>query len=167
MKRPLFIAFAALFVFITVSGTQDGTKEFDLSDKGIPVTVTAPSDAQIEEGLMHGEVMDGVETISWELNSGSFSLEVMMDDEEMWQTAAEYLGDSKDFVETDEDFGGYIEEDENGFICKYDYEEGVMYEFYYQLVKGDRIIEFSAGMSSDDSSLSEVRRMYQAAKSAK
>ena len=90
-----------------------------------------------------------------------------MDDEPMWQTAEEYLSDSKDFVESDEDFGGYIEEDENGFICKYNYEEGVEYEFYYQLVKGDRVIEFASGMSSDDTSLTEVKRMYQAAKSAK
>ncbi|MDB3906769.1 hypothetical protein N9355_04825 [Crocinitomicaceae bacterium] len=167
MKHSLFLTALALFVFTTVSLAQDETKEFDLLSKRIPVTVQAPEDAIVEEGLFNGEVYDEIRTISWELNSGDFSLEVTMDDEPMRQTAEEYMSDWKDLIVVDGDFAGYIVEDENGFISKSISDGEVMYEFYYQLVKGDRLIEFASGMSSDDTSLSAAKRMYEAAKSAK
>jgi len=167
MKHPLLLTALLLLVFTTVSIAQNDTKEFALSSKGIPITLQAPADAKFEEGIFNGDVYDEVKTISWELNSGIFSLEVTMDDEPMWQTAEGYLSDSKDFAVIDESFAGYIVEDENGFICKYDEDGEVLYEIYYQLVKGDRLIEFATGMSSDDYSLDAIKRIWEAAKSAK
>lgn len=166
--RKSFLKFGAvLSVIALMSSTQSTTEIIDLTEKGIPVSVNAPDGAVIEEGVGNGMDFDGVVTHVWEVNKGDFSLEVAMDDDDMWQDLADYVQDNKDFYEMDEEFGGYVVEESNGFIVKMNYEDGEEYEFYHIMVKNNRAIEFSVGLGQFDYSLENIRKMYEAAKGAK
>lgn len=167
MKKTTFILGAAFSVIALMSAAVNGFKEVSLEDKGIPVTVNAPEGAVIEEGVGHGMELDGVVSYVWEINAEGFSLEAAMEDDEMWQDKADYLSDAREFVEMDEGFEGYEVEEENGFICRYNYDGDVEYDFYYILVKGDRAIEFTPGLGLDEYSFANIRQLYYTAKAAK
>lgn len=167
MKKTFIMLGAAIAMVALMSSTQSVTGDINLASKGIPVTVKAPDGAIIEDGVGNGFDFEGVITHSWEINKGNFSLEVLMDDEEMWQSAAEYISDAKEFVEMDEDFNGYELEEANGFICSYMYEGELEYDCYFLLVKNGRAIEFSPGLGVDEYTLANIRAIYEAAKSAK
>ncbi len=167
MKRTLFMMGAAVGLVTLMSSTNAVSSEVSLADKGIPVTVDAPEGAVIEEGVGNGFEMDGVITHCWEINKGEFSLEVSMDDEEMWQEKSEYLSDSKEFAEMDEDFVEFVVEEENGFICSYNYEGEIEYDFYFIMVKDNQAIEFAPGLGLSDYGLENIRSLYNTAKSAK
>lgn len=167
MKKTLTLLGAAFAIVTLMSAGTDAFKEVDLTEKGIPVTVSAPEGAIIEEGVTHGMEFDGVTTYAWEVNAEGFSLEVAMDDEEMWQTKEEYLSDSREFVESDETFDGYELEEENGFICRNNYDGDIDYDFYYIMVKDGKAIEFSAGLGLNEWSFATIRQLYYSAKAAK
>ena len=166
--RKSFLKFGAvLSVIALMSSTQSTTGVIDLSEKGIPVSINAPDGAVINEGIGNGMEFEGVITHVWEINKGDFSLEVSMDDDEMWQEKEDYMQDTRDFFEMEEEFGGYVLEEPNGMIVKYNYEDGPAYDFYYILVKDNHAIEFSIGLETGNYSLENMRKLYQAAKEAK
>ena len=165
--KKLFLLGAVGFVALgLLSATTSLTGIIDLTSKGIPVTIDAPDDAQIVDGIGNGLEMDEMVYHVWEINKGDFSLEVSMDEEEMFQDTEDYLSDMKEVVE-DEDFEGYVLEETNGFIYEYSLEGDVYYGMYYILAKNGHAIEFSTGMDADDSDLANVKAIYAAAKSAK
>lgn len=166
MKKALLVSSAGILALGLVSFAKSVTGIIDLTSKGIPVTVNAPDGAVVAEGIGNGMEMDEAVYHVWEVNKGDFSLEVSMDDDEMYQDAADYVTDFKEIVE-DEDFEEYVLEEANGFIYKYSLDGDVYYGMYYLLVKNDHAIEFSTGMASDDSSLTNVKAIYAAAKGAK
>lgn len=167
MRKTFVYGGVALSMIALMSASVNAFKDISLEEKGIPVTVSAPEGAVIEEGVGHGMEVDGVKSYVWEINAEGFSLEASMDDEPMWQTKEEYLSDAKAFVEADEDFEAYEIDEENGFICRYNYDGEVEYDFYYIMVKGDRAIEFSPGLGLDEWTFSAIRQLYYTAKAAK
>lgn len=167
MKRFTVIIGAVLSLVVLMSAMKIATVKVDLTSKGIPVTIDAPNGCMVESGLLNGMVMDEVTTYCWDINNGDFSLEVMMDDEDLWQARREYVEYAKNVLEMDESFMGYIEADENGFLAKMDYSGEIEYEFYHLVVKNNRAIEFSTGMATSNYSLENIREIYHAAKTAK
>ena len=67
----------------------------------------------------------------------------------------------------DQSFVGYVESDENGFLAKMNFGGIVEYEFYHLVVKNNRAIEFSTGISTSDYSVANIRDIYHVAKTAK
>ncbi|MCG8575226.1 MAG: hypothetical protein MI810_10110 [Flavobacteriales bacterium] len=169
MLQPKLLLLFPFLLFLLSAGVSD-TKEIDLSSKGIPVTVTVPKNAAIEQGIKNGEVKDGVTYHCWELVDGDFTMEVGMYDEPMWQSFKDYIRDAKMLAELmaeEVDVFKYIVKDENGFICSYKSYGEVNYEIYYAMQKGDRLIEFSSGYNADKTSLAIMQRIYNAAKQSK
>lgn len=167
MKRITVVFGAVLSLVVLISAMKISTSKVDLTSKGIPVTIDVPYGSVVESGILNGMVMDEVTTHCWDINNGDFSLEVTMDDEDMWQAASEYVDYAANVLEMDESFMGYIETDDNGFIAKMDYSGEVEYEFYHLVVKNNRAIEFSTGLSTSDYGLENIRKIYRAAKTAK
>lgn len=166
MKKTVLLCASAVLTVGLMSSTESLNGTIDLTEKGIPVTVNAPDGAVIVEGIGHGMEFDGVTTYVWEVNKGDFSLEVSMDNEEMYQEADEYVSFAKELTE-DEDFDSYVVDETNGFIYKYSFDGDVYYGCYYLKVKNGYAIEFATGMDSDDSDLANVKAIYAAAKEAK
>lgn len=158
-----------LSLLVLMSATKATQMTVDLTGKGIPVTINAPDGSEIFEGVGNGLDFEGVVSHVWEVtkHDEDFSIEVAMEDGEMWQNAADYVADWREIYEMDEAFVEFVVSDEHGFICKYDLEGEMEFDFYYQLVKGDRAIEFSMGLGSDNYSLENVRKHYEVAKAAK
>jgi hypothetical protein len=140
----------------------------DLSENGIPVTVSAPENWVLEEGVGNGMVFDEVISHVWEVvnSDADFALEVAMDDESMWQSAEEYVASAREFAEMSEEFVEFVESNSNGFIAKFDYEGEIEYSFYHLLVKNDHAIEFSPGLGIYNYSLENIRKHYEVAKGA-
>jgi len=166
MKKTGIICTAACMALGLLSSTESTNGTIDLTSKGIPVTVSAPDGAVIVEGIGHGMEINGVTMYVWEINQGDFSLEVSMEDDDLYQEEEEYVRFAKEFTEN-EDFEEYVLEETNGFIYKYSLDGDVYYGCYYLLIKNGRAIEFATGMDSDDSDLTNVRAIYAAAKGAK
>lgn len=167
MKRITVVFGAVLSLVVLISAMKISTSKVDLTSKGIPVTVDVPYGCVVESGILNGMVMDEVTTHCWDINNGDFSLEVTMDDEDLWQSPSEYVDYAANVLEMDESFMGYIETDENGFLAKMDFSGEVEYEFYHLVVKNNRAIEFSTGLATSDYSLENIRKIYRAAKTAK
>ncbi len=166
MKKTA-LTFGAIFsLIVLVSAMKSVATDVDLSSKGIPITVNSPDGAMISGGVLNGMVMEGVTTYCWDINKGDFSLEVSMEDEDLWQTRDEYVQFSKNVLEMDVSFVGYIESDKNGFLVKMNYGGIVEYEFYHLVIKNNRAIEFSTGLSATDYGLENIRNIYYAAKTA-
>jgi hypothetical protein len=166
MKKTYLIGALSFVVLGLVSAALSVKGVIDLSTKGIPVSLNVPEGAVIVEGVGHGLEFDGVKTLVWEVNKGDFSLEIMMEDAEMYQEAQDYMDFAKEMAEN-EGFTEYVFNEPNGFIYKSIIENEVYYGFYYLLVKNGHAIEFATGMESDDSNLANVRAIYAAAKGAK
>ncbi len=166
MKKTA-LTFGAIFsLIVLVSAMKSVATDVDLSSKGIPITVNSPDGSMISGGVLNGMVMEGVTTYCWDINKGDFSLEVSMEDEDLWQTRDEYVQFSKNVLEMDVSFVGYIESDQNGFLVKMNYGGIVEYEFYHLVVKNNRAIEFSTGLAATDYGLENIRNIYYAAKTA-
>lgn len=166
MKKTFLIGALGFVALGLVSATLGVNGVIDLTSKGIPVSVNAPDGAVITDGVGNGMEFDGVQTLVWEVNKGDFSLEIMMDEDEMYQEPQEYIDFAKELAE-DEGFEEYIVNEPNGFIYKSSIDGEVFYGCYYLLVKNGHAIEFATGMESDDSNLANVRAIYAAAKGAK
>ena|SRR3989338_946278 len=166
MKKTGIICTAACMALGLLSSTESTHGTIDLTSKGIPVTMNAPDGAAIAEGIGHGMEMDGVKLYVWEINQGDFSLEVSMEDDDLYQEEEAYVRFAKEFAET-ADFEEYVLDETNGFIYKYSLDGDVYYACYYLLIKNGRAIEFATGMDSDDSNLTNVKAIYAAAKGAK
>ena len=184
MKKLQFISpiFAIILSIGCGAASNDGATEsnneedavtlenadYDLTSKGIPVIITGPSGAEIKEGLGNME-FEGFKEINYNVTKDKFDLSVSMSNivaEEGY--AAELLSDARMFAEEDEDFGGFIKEEANGFIFKIKTEDGDDYNFYYQFEKDAKVIEFEAGLNIfSEYTLEEIETIYGAAKTAK
>ena len=110
-KIPVLFALVIIALgLLSFSSSINGV--IDLTSKGIPVSLDAPEGAIIEKGIGDGLEMDGSTLSVLEVNKGTFSLEVSMDSEEMYQEAEEYIQFFKEMVE-DENFETYILEPTN------------------------------------------------------
>jgi len=167
MKRITLIFGAVLSLIVLMSAMKSVAVNVDLSSKGIPVSVDAPAGSVIKGGVLNGMVMEGVTTFCWDINKGDFSLEVTMEDADLKQNRGDYVKFSKNVLEMDVSFVEFIESDENGFLAKMDFGGIIEYEFYHLVIKNNRAIEFSTGLSTSDYSRENIRNIYYAAKTAK
>lgn len=167
MKKTALLFGAVLSLIVLVSAMKSVSVNVDLSSRGIPISVNSPDGSVIAGGVLNGMVMEGVTTHCWEINKGDFSLEVTMEDVDLKQTHKEYVQFSKNVLEMDQSFVGYVESDENGFLAKMNFGGIVEYEFYHLVVKNNRAIEFSTGISTSDYSVANIRDIYHVAKTAK
>jgi len=165
--RRITLIFGAVLSLIVLMSAMKSVRNVDLSSKGIPITVDAPTGSVIKGGVLNGMVMEGVTTFCWDINNGDFSLEVTMEDEDLRQSRGEYVQFSKNVLEMDVSFVEFIESDENGFLAKMDFGGIIEYEFYHLVIKNNRAIEFSTGLSTSDYSRENIRNIYYAAKTAK
>lgn len=167
MKKSGFILGAVLSMVLLISATKSSTVYIDLSPKGIPITVDAPSGSKIRAGLLDGMEMENVTTLSWEINKGDFSLDVSMEDAPMKRSHKEYVKYARNVVEMDKSFVEYVEWDENGFLVKLSFNGAIEYDFYHLVSKDNRAIEFSVGLAAEDYGINNIRDIYHAAKTAK
>ncbi|MCJ8291682.1 MAG: hypothetical protein HRT58_04845 [Crocinitomicaceae bacterium] len=165
--RRITLIFGAVLSLIVLMSAMKSVRNVDLSSKGIPITVDAPTGSVIKGGVLNGMVMEGVTTFCWDINNGDFSLEVTMEDEDLRQSRYKYVQYSKNVLEMDVSFVEYVESDENGFLAKMDFGGIIEYEFYHLVIKNNRAIEFSTGLSTSDYSRENIRNIYYAAKTAK
>ncbi len=140
---------------------------YDFTEKGIPVAIPGPADAEIADGLMMGEMM-GVMYYAYELKSGMFNIEVSLWDEAVdGETVESMVAEQKADLEEDEEFAGIIEENANGFTYKLDTEYGPDHSFYYVIIKDGKAIEFTTGLSLMDEYTEEhVAEMFAAVQAA-
>ncbi|MDF1548961.1 MAG: hypothetical protein P1P88_14140 [Bacteroidales bacterium] len=66
-----------------------------------------------------------------------------------------------------EGFDGFVSEEEFGFIYKFKKENADDYGFYYLLIKDNQPIEFETGLNYSPYTLEQVKKIYQAAKTAR
>ena len=176
-KLPAII-FAILLIGCSNSGTHEGnsneniTSEFgegyanyDLSEYEIPVIVPAPIEARVSPGVGNG-AFGGVKTINYEIVKDKFILDVNHIVGAKY-TLEDLMTSEKLFAEELDGFGGFVTEEENGFIYKVKTEEGDDYGFYHVLFKDGQAVEFGVGFSYSSFTLEQVKLMYEVAKAAK
>ncbi len=150
----------------TESEEASGPAEYDLSEKGIPVVVTAPAGAEITKGMLAGEI-DGTMNYSWDIKKDNFGLEVSMWDTEDGYTIEEAVAEDKEINAEEEGFE-IVSEEANGYIYKYTIEGDEDYSFYYVKEKNGRLIEFTTALNlMDEYTLEDVQAMWAAAVAAK
>ncbi len=141
------------------------TATYDLTAKGIPVIITGPAGAEVKTGMMGNSELEGLKISNYEIDKDAFKLDVTYtiggpsSKEELITTA-------KELATGEENFDGFVSEEEFGFIYKLKTDGGSDYRFYYLIIK-DNPIEFSTGLNLADYTLEQVKTMYEAAKSAK
>ncbi len=182
----LMIVFIATFAIFGCSSTDNGnntnadtteantdevtpeskTIEINLADKGIPVTVTAPTGSEVKKGIANGE-FDGVKFMNYYITKDDFILDAMMEDSDLESSVTELLADSKQLAQEEDGFSEIVKEETNGFIYKLKADGADDYNFCYILIKDKRAIEFSAGLKFSEFSLENIEILYEAAKNAK
>jgi hypothetical protein len=183
MKQYFMILMA--FVFATIFGCGGGSssdktgndstavsnsgsstsQEYDLSSNGIPVIVTGPAGAKIVKGMGNAD-KDGLKLINYVVEKEAFKLEATYTIG-LESTPKELMDDAKSLASGEEGFLQIVSEEPNGFIYKLKNDSGEDYNFYYFLIKDGKSIEFEAGLNTDNYTLEQVKKMYEAAKKAK
>lgn len=158
---------AVLSMIVLISAMKSVTTVVDLSSRGIPISVTTPDGAVISSGVLNGMEMEGVTTHCWDISKGEFSLEVTMEDEDLTKSRDEYVSFARNVLEMDRSFVGFVESDKDGFLAKMNFGGIVEYEFYHVVLKNNRAIQFSTGLSTTDFSMNNIIKIYYAAKTAK
>lgn len=136
----------------------------DMTDMGIPVTLDVPEGTEISDGILHATEGDFI-YYDYELTFGKYVINITMDPAGMYETEEEMMESSKDIYLDDDT--EVIEEFENGYIYKTDYDGTEDYSFYYLLVKDDMAIEFNTGLTFEFYSKEDVDRMLKSVKSVK
>ncbi|MDO5972351.1 hypothetical protein Q4Q35_21330 [Flavivirga aquimarina] len=138
---------------------------YDLTEKGIPTIIQAPSGAEIKKGMGGAEV-DGVKTTSLLISNGKFKLEVNMDSEASGMSLEELVAYYKEVSEEDEGFE-IVKEEANGFIYKTAIGGDVDYFVdYIKMNDKGESIEMNSGFSMSEYSLEEAEKIFEAAKTA-
>jgi hypothetical protein len=165
----ILMALVAMVVLtsMTVFGGDPApaTKDYNLSDFGIPVTVTAPEGAEVKKGMINGEI-DGQTIYSADIIKGRFIMMVSMWDNEPEEGLEDAIASQKENSEENEGFKGYILEEENGYIFKTVEDGETDYDFIYILEKDDRHIQFSVAFTMKAFTEAEIQVLYAAAKAA-
>lgn len=141
-------------------------KPLDLSTYGIPITINAPEGATVAKGMGAGE-MDGVKTLSFDVNKDKFMLAITMDDAPIGpdESIANSVSFSKE-LKADDNIK-IIKEEKNGYIFSKVEDGETNYGFYYVIEKNQRIIEFEEGLNFSNWTLAEIQVLFDAAKTAK
>lgn len=166
MRKTVFIGMVGFLALGLLSAATSLTGLIDVTSNGIPISINAPEGATLVGGPVDELEEDGVPTYICEVSKGDFSLAIMMKDDETHQKAEDYYRLEEERLE-DLGIEGYVLKETNGFIYKYDFNGEIHYGCYYVLIKNNRAIQFTTGIYSDDSSLTNVKAIYTVAKSAK
>ena len=142
-------------------------KDVDLSEHGIPLTLTVPAGSEVSQGMLNGEI-EGIKMYNVDIKKDKFYLSVLMTDvEEEGQTLQAAVASEKEDVEIFNEGVEFISEDANGFIYKYDEDGDANYGFSYIAEKEGNFILIEAGLSFSTYSKEQIQEMYNAAKTAK
>ena len=141
----------------------------DISNYGIPLTIMIPEGAEVSKSLLGSMEIDGVTNFSVDVEKGKFLMNISMLDvdiegetmEDMMEWQIESLSEEAGFE--------IIQQDETGLIYKTEDEEiGLDYSFYHLIIKNDREISITTGVSlMENFTLEEVKEIYAAAQQAK
>ncbi len=169
-KLLLSTAIAGGLLFLaSCGGSSDSTPavmaDLSLADKGIPITISAPEGAEVKKGMLTGE-MDGVKIINQTVKKDKFNLDITMFDTDNEKTVEELVASDKEVSGEDDGFE-IITEDANGYLYKTVSDGTTDFSFYYCVIKDNRAIEFTTGLSFSEFSQANVETMMGAAKSAK
>jgi len=148
---------------------DDELVAYDISKFGIPVVVMAPPGAEVSKSELGSMEIEGIKMLSVDIAKDMFILNVSMIDMELEGESLSDLVESS--IENVEEETGFeiIKQDEGGFIYKTnDPDIGLDHSFSYIMIKDDKEISFTTGLSMfDNFSLEDVEIMYAASKLAK
>jgi hypothetical protein len=166
MKKILTILFTASLMFMISCDKGEGSQNvslspLDLGAQGIPVSIKAPADAEVENYTIALE--KGI-TVKKE----NFNVVV-----EMYEEYADPSGDpaaikaeTLEDEQAEDDFVRVVLDEENGFVWETnDPDVGKDFHFFYVTFKDGKQIEFSEGLSLfKNFSEEDVMLMYKAVK---
>lgn len=139
--------------------------EINLSEYGIPVSVTVPEGPKVEESIAMS-MFSGFGLVAYEIKKDNFVLEVTCMQSDSLNTPADRMKSEKEMITDDSEFDSFVEEGDKGFIYKKKSESGVDYNFFYVVKSGNSMVEFRNGMRFSNFSLDEVKEHYKAAQTA-
>lgn len=164
----LFFSFIviSIIMFGACKNTESNYTEIDLSNKGIPVSITAPADATLSEGIGQAEY-EGVKYFNYVVKKKSFILDIQMADEEPVGNIDDYISRAKELAKNEDGFKDFIVEEDSGFIYRTKTDYGEDFNFNYIIFKENRAIEFSAGLNYENYTEKQIKMLYEKAKTAK
>ncbi len=134
---------------------MDEYQELDLLSYGMPITIKAPQEVEINKedfGVMQGITVKG-EKYDIQIYSGNTNTL------DMATLKAEKLNEAK----INRYFSKIIEEEEDGFIFEKDIDGEIRIDFRHIKIIGDKEFTFQKGLVGNFSE-SEIRNMYEAVK---
>ena len=147
---------ALLFLIISCKPSPlDDYQELDLLSYGMPITIKAPKDVEINKedyGVMQGITVKG-ENYDIQIYSGNANT---LDIAEL---KAEKLNEAK----INRYFSKIIEEEDDGFIFEKNIDGEIRIDFRHIKIIGDKEFTFQKGLVGNYSE-SEIRNMYEAVK---
>ena len=156
-----------LVVLIIVNScSTNNLTEIDLNNKGIPVTIIVPQGCEITEGIANEEE-DEMSFLNYVIKKDNFILDVFMPEQDLQGDLSDYVRRATQLAKEEVGFVEFVKTDEAGFIYKLKTEEGFGYNFSYTIIKNNRAIEFLAGLNFSDYTLTQIEKLYEAAKTAK
>jgi len=148
---------------------QQDLHSYDISSYGVPITVMAPEGAEVSKSELGSMEFEGIKVISVDIEKDMFIMNVSLTDVEL---EGETVSDLSEFyLETISEEPGFeiISQEDAGFIYKTeDPDIGLDYSFAYFMIKNNKEVYFTAGLSLfDNFKLEHVEAMFAAAKQAK
>ena len=163
-----FVLFSCITLFALLTGcNSSGPKTISYSDYGIPIEMLTPGNAEVinqyKEPLLPGEIKLYQVDIT---DNEQYGVYISMYDQETPRNISDVLTDDLDFENqfassNKKDFE-VIKQDENGYI----YKTNTGYDFYWYLLKDNKLITITADTTKEKASLEDVELMYELAKSA-
>ena len=142
---------------------------YDISKFGIPVTVMGPLGAEVSKSELGSMEIDGIKNISVDIEKDMFIMNVNMIDEELdGETMPDLVEWGLELVSEEEGFEVLLQEDA-GFIYKTeDPDIGLDHSFMYYMIKDNKEISFTTGLSLfENFTFEQVKEIYEAAKMSK
>lgn len=165
-KSTKFLLISIFLISIFFSCNKSDKVSLSLTDKGIPVTITVPEDYEISDGIGNAD-FEGVQYMNFVVKKDKFILDIFMPKESPTGKLEDYLKRAKEQAKQENGFAEFVLEEKAGFIYKIKTSEGFDYNFNYTIIKENRAIEFVAGLNFSDYTLPEIKKIYEAAKTAK
>lgn len=156
MKKIIFLVSGILLFTIGCKNSPlDEYQELDLLSYGMPITIKAPQEVEINKedfGVMQGITVKG-DKYDIQIYSGNTTTL------DMATLKAEKLNEAK----INRYFSKIIEEEEDGFIFEKDIDGEIRLDFRHIKIIGDKEFTFQKGLVGNFSE-SEIRNMYEAVK---
>lgn len=173
MRKITFLLFAVALVMSCGQKGNDKKSEkatinyieMDLSEYDIPVKLTVPEGAKVNESIIM-TMFSGFGLLVYEVKKDNFILEVTCAPNDSITSPEERMELAKNEVASEDGFDSFVEEEDFGYIYKSIKESDTDYNFYYVFRSGNSLIEFSNGMRFSNFSLDEVKEHYKAAQTA-